>query len=93
MGDVDASEVGIACSVEIRVEADRAHVAPVVADDGGATSLERRLLGAALRELLARGVTCIEPEPPVSDALRAELDALGFDQVEPFGTWEAGGVG
>lgn len=92
LGDVDASLDDVAGSLDVRVDDDVALLVPVLGDEGSPT-LERRLVGAALRELLGRGVTRFELDGPPSQPLVEELDALGFEQIGPAGTWEAGGAG
>lgn len=95
LGDLDASPQDAAGSLEVRVdaEAELARIGGVVLGAGGSPSMERRLVGAALRDLLARGVTRIELDGPPSGPFAEELDCLGFAPASAAGRWEAGGAG
>ncbi len=93
LGDLNAAGDDVAGTLEVWVHADTARLVPVLLDDGGPPSLERRLVGAALRELVGRGVTRIDVEGPPGDGVVEELRRLGFDLVGGTGTWESGGAG
>ncbi len=95
LGDLDESPDDATGSLEVRVDAaaELARIGGVVLGEDGSPSMERRLVGAALRDLLARGMTRVELDGPPSGPFAEELERLGFAPAGTAGRWEAGGAG
>ena len=93
LGDLNAAGDDVAGSLDVWVDADGARLVPVQLAAGGSPTLERRLVGAALRELVGRGVLRVRTDGPPGDVLVEELRRLGFERGEDSERWEAGGAG
>ena len=93
LGDLDAASSESAASLEVRVDADTARLGPLMLADGTSAAHERRLVGAALRELVGRGVQRIEIGDSTGSVVSDELEHLGFVRFEHTSTWEAGVAG
>ncbi len=93
LGDLNAAADDVVGALEVWVVDDGARLVVVGIADDAAPSLERRLVGAALRELVGRGVTNVELDGPPGDGVAQELASLGFERIDGTDTWGTGGAG
>lgn len=92
LGDLTAAD-DVAAVLELHIDAGGARLTRVRLGARASPDLRGRLVGAALRELVGRGVTRVVVAEAAHGDVAGELLRLGFEARSGPGVWEAGGAG